>query len=241
MSRPGSVITYVTHLKTMAYKTHFLSVQVSSLSDGLSFEELVAAATLAGTCSHYLAERPKICRLLDGGHPVGGVKHCLVELRYFKLDELLAVVEKLRYIRKIDRKDDESCQSDVDVFIKACKVCIQSDTAMIVALKDPTEFVQIEEEKHIFNHITSGHKEMFAIAVRKGRIWPTFLKFTNENVVLYSNKHAALCFEVPGLATETLQFISVVNLNSEQVELEFQGQTKTIRFDSDETGVYHGK
>ena len=227
--------------KTMAYKTHFLSVQVSSLSAGLSFEELIAAATLVGSCSHDLAGHPKIRRLLDYGHPIGGAKHYLVDPRYFNPNELLAIVEELRYIRKIDFKDDELCQSQVDGFIAACNACITLNTAMIIALNDQTDLVQIEEEKHIFNHILSGHKEMFAIAVRKGRTWPTFLKFTNENVVLYSNKNAGWCFEVPGFPTETLQFIAVVNLNSEKVELEFQGQTKTITFDSDETGLYHGR
>jgi hypothetical protein len=104
-----------------------------------------------------------------------------------------------------------------------------------------TRLAKVEEEEHIFNHIISGHQGMFALAIPKGGAWPIFLKFTDKNVVVYSNRHTGWCNEVPGYPIETLKFITVGSLNSEQVELKFQGQTKTIKLDSGEAGHYYGR
>lgn len=120
----------------MAFKTHFLSIQIDTLFAGLPFCDLVSASALVGTCSHYLAAHPEMRRLLDEGHPIDGASHPFVDPHYLNPAELAATIRQLKHIRETDFKDDEWSQKNVDGFIAACSACMQSNTAMIVALND---------------------------------------------------------------------------------------------------------
>jgi len=100
---------------------------------------------------------------------------------------------------------------------------------------------KIQEERHIFENTLSGHKQMFLMALPQNNSWPIFLKFDGANAVVCGNDHSGWCYDTPGMAIETLRYITVAELTAETVELKFQDRTKVVKLDDESGGHYYGR
>jgi len=79
------------------------------------------------------------------------------------------------------------------------------------------------------------------LAVPKGPSWPIFLKFDGDKVVVHINQSAGWCYDLPVFSVETLEHIRVAKVTTDEVELSFDGKSKTIKLDVNEAGHYYGR
>lgn len=117
----------------MTYLTRFRSVDVELLNGRYSFAKILKAATLVGTCSHYLAGDSRFAKLLDEGHPIPGATHRFVDPHFRLPEELPAIQAELESLLK-EVGDGDWVSDQINGFIHACAACIRSNTAMVVML-----------------------------------------------------------------------------------------------------------
>lgn len=117
----------------MAYLTVFHSVDPELLNGHYSFAEIMTMARRVGQCSHYLAGDPRFARLLDEGHPIADASHPLVRPHYRLPAELPAIRAEIEMLRE-EVGDGDWVTDQIAGFLRACRQCVASGTAMVVTL-----------------------------------------------------------------------------------------------------------